>query len=136
LIYTLSRGGIAALLVDAVVLVGPLEDGLLGFDVVVARRGQVEMGVPRQLQHDRSHHLVVLVWKNVAMVDETRVFPQLISWNMEIGACLRISYSKVGLSPSDSVLENFMLFDISCIFPASVIVFGRWSTFICNIFVL
>jgi hypothetical protein len=38
----------------------------------------------RQLQHDGSHHLIVLVVENVAVIDKAGVLSQLVGGHVEV----------------------------------------------------
>ncbi len=38
----------------------------------------------RKLQHDGSHHLIVLMAEDVAVVDEPWILPQLVRWDIEV----------------------------------------------------
>lgn len=95
-----SRGLIAADFVDAVVLITPIKSGLLRFGAIVACGARVKTGVIGESKHDRPHHLVVLVIKQVTMVYETRVLPQLVGWNVEVDSGFPILLRKIGFCPS------------------------------------
>lgn len=88
-----------AILVDAINLCGPRIVG-----DIVAGSLRVELSVVGQLEHDGSHHFVVLVEQDVAVVNEARVLSQLVNWNVERSVSNIFSVARFG--PSHPVHEH------------------------------
>jgi hypothetical protein len=86
------------------------------------------------LEHDGTHHFIVLVPQKVAVVEEARIFSQLVDWYIEI--CISFVVLIVGrLSPSDSHHIDLKCFNQSGIFPSSVVLLRWRSDIIFDVFI-
>jgi hypothetical protein len=101
--------------------------------VVVTMGFLVQLGVLRQLQHDRSHHFVVLMAQNVAVVDVSRKLSQLIVRHVEVSTFFCILFSEVGFGPSDAIVKGFERLHKGSVFQTTVIRLSRWMAFVSNI---
>jgi hypothetical protein len=87
----------------------------------------------RQLHHDGTHHFVVLVPQDVTVVDVAGELPQLVIWNVELGAVLCVLIGEFGFGPSDAIMEGFEGLNKGSILPAGIIGLARGMTAILDV---
>lgn len=129
-----------AILVDAVVFITPKEvgDRRTGLCIVsvVAWSTVAKVRVLRQLHHDGSHHFIVFVSQDVAMVNVPGKLSQLIVRNVEVSTSFFILISELRFGPSDAIVKSFEGFHEGSIFPALVIRLPRSMPTIFDIYKL
>jgi hypothetical protein len=104
-------------IIDAFVLLVPI----VSLWTSVARSSRVGWDIRRNLKHDGSHHFVVLVVKDMAMVDITWELAKLVTGNVEEVACLSVLLSEIRFGPSETVLKSLELINKCSIFPSGVV---------------
>jgi hypothetical protein len=101
--------------------------------VVIAWSTSAKGCIYRQLHHDRSHHLVVFMPQNVAVIHVPRKFSQLIVRNVEVIIISSILFSELRFGPSDTIVQSFECLYERSIFPTSVVRLTRGMAFIFDV---
>jgi hypothetical protein len=117
--------GVFASAVDALVLIAPPQIWRTARQVVVAWGFIVQIRVLRQLHHNGTHHFVVLVPQDVAVVDISGELPQLVIGNVEVGTVLCILRREFGFGPSDAIVQGFERLHEGVILPTGIVELTR-----------
>lgn len=86
--------------------------GLVAFPVLIL----LALIVLGRLKHDGSHHLIIFVIQNVAVVHEAWKLEHVIDGGLEVGA----SFGVIGLGPADSVSKGVDRVDEGGVFESLV----------------
>jgi hypothetical protein len=106
----------------------------------ISRAGRIRLeglSVDIRILHGKAaHHFVVLVVKDMAMVDITWELAKLVTGNVEEVACLSVLLSETGFGPSNTILKSFERHNPGSIFPSGIVrILRRMTFFLENVFV-